>query len=137
MVASIFLKELSRASLSSEKLGQWRRKWQHISTLPFPQVHYGLSKSWRLCLNLRLPRWLKPRQLNVKFGVGLINAKTFLKNVQYLIISDRAQESQFIIRELKMTTCFNITVSKIAVGVKWVKEAMFKLMFPKITQTET
>ena len=57
-------------------------------------------------------------------------------------ISDIAQESQSIIREIgtvaeEMTTCFIATVSKIAVGVEWVMKTMFKLMFTKITKTET
>ena len=97
IVVSSFVKRLRRVSLSSQNLESWRWKWQHISMLPFPQLHQGLSVSWKLRLSLCSRRWLKTRrsgvrtfkplglwQLDVKFGVCLINAKMFFKKAPIL-----------------------------------------------------
>ena len=54
----IYISLLKSVSLSFEKLGQWRRKWIVVSTVL--QLQIGFKASWKVCLNLWNPRWLKP-----------------------------------------------------------------------------
>ena len=68
-----------KVDLSLEKLIQWTRKWTDVS-ISLPQLQIGLSESWKLCLNLRSRRWLKPNLnlVNNLTPLGLWQLKTVL-----------------------------------------------------------
>ena len=83
--SSILWSLLKSVSLSFEKLGQWRREWIVVSTVP--QLQIGFNVSWKLCLNLWNRGWLQPSlslvisfkpsgqwQWKVLFAKGLVKA---------------------------------------------------------------
>ena len=84
-----------RLVLGAMKFWQRRKQWE-IDSIFRLQEHSRLIASWKLCLNLRSLRWLKPTRslgssfisymletLNTLFGIVLINLSQDLLNILY------------------------------------------------------
>ena len=94
---SIFSIKLRRVRLSVIYVGEWRRKWA-VDSISKPRLQNGFKESWKLCLNLRSRKWLKPSrslvinliplglwQLKRLLADGLINFRIlFLKILKLL-----------------------------------------------------
>ena len=94
---SMFPMVLKRVRVSVIYVRQWRRKCA-VDSVSKPQLQNGFKESWKLCLNLRSRKWLKPSrslvinliplglwQLKRLLGDGLIKFKIlFLKILKLL-----------------------------------------------------
>ena len=60
--------------------GQWRKRWI-ADSISLPQLHIGLSISWKPCLNLCSHWWLTPSQIRVIYliPIGLWQSNNELK----------------------------------------------------------
>ena len=102
ILASILWSWFKNFILSFEKLGQWRRWWTVISTVPQSQIGFTVSR--KLSLNVWNRRWLNPsRIIAISFKpLGLWNwkvlfAKRLMKaNMRFL---KSARLSDFLILE--------------------------------------
>ena len=56
--------------------GHWREKWI-ADSISLPQLHIGLSVSWKLCLNLYSRRWLSSSRIPIIYliPIGLWQSK--------------------------------------------------------------
>ena len=67
---SMLTKLLRSVRCSSLFKGKWRRKNLNGRFNTLPQLHVGLTVSWKLCLNLCSCRWLRPSRIRVIYLIA-------------------------------------------------------------------